>query len=308
MLLNGGELDGARLLSPATVRRMTTNALPPDIRFAGTAGDVGTTGRRDLRVGLRDPHQCLVRAGCPARSAASPGAGAWGTNLLGRSGGAADRHTAHPGWDRGLQPVQASVSQSDLRRLPGAASGPHRWSRPRPAAIDPAALATFEGTYRFASSSSRDKQERREFGGLGIELAVQNGVLKVLHPVRNAPAARAGVLANDIITGLDDEATQDMSLVQAIEKMRGPVNTTVRLKIARKGQDGPIELTIARAVIRPEPAGADLRVAVKDGKLLMEGKAPFRCSISSRVHRSRRSRRRATSSSWMATSEPAWRS
>ena len=79
-------------------------------------------------------------------------------------------------------------------------------------------------------------------------------------------------MANDIITHLDDEATQGMSLNQALEKMRGPVNTTVRLKIARKGQDGLIELTIVRAVIRPEPAGADLQVAVKDGKLLIEGK------------------------------------
>jgi hypothetical protein len=79
-------------------------------------------------------------------------------------------------------------------------------------------------------------------------------------------------MANDIITHLDDESTQGISLNQALEKMRGPVNTTVRLKIARKGQDGPIELTIARAVIRPEVAGSDLQVAVKDGKLLIEGR------------------------------------
>ena len=61
------------------------------------------------------------------------------------------------------------------------------------------------------------------------------------------PAARAGVMANDIITHLDDEATQGMSLNQALEKMRGPVNTAVRLKIARKGQDGLIELTAGLA-------------------------------------------------------------
>jgi C-terminal processing protease CtpA/Prc len=138
--------------------------------------------------------------------------------------------------------------------------------------IDRAALAAFEGTYRFASSSSRDKQERREFGGLGIETAMQDGLLKVLFPIRDAPAARAGVMANDIITHFDDAATQGMSLNQALEKMRGPVNTSVRLKIARNGQHGLIELTIVRAVIRPEVAGSDLQVAVKDGKLLIEGK------------------------------------
>jgi hypothetical protein len=141
-----------------------------------------------------------------------------------------------------------------------------------PAAIDQAALAAFEGTYRFASPSSRDRQERREFGGLGIEIAIQDGLLKVLFPIRGTPAARAGVLANDIITYLDDQATQGISLNQALEKMRGPVNTTVRLKIARKGQDRPIELTIARAVIRPEVAGSDLQVAARDGKLLIEGR------------------------------------
>jgi hypothetical protein len=101
---------------------------------------------------------------------------------------------------------------------------------------------------------------------------MQDGLLKVLFPIRDAPAARAGVMANDIITRLDDQATQGMTINQALEKMRGPVNTTVRLKIARKGQDGPIELTIARAVIRPEAAGSDLQVAVKDGKLQIEGR------------------------------------
>jgi C-terminal processing protease CtpA/Prc len=138
--------------------------------------------------------------------------------------------------------------------------------------IDPATLAAFAGTYRFASSSSRDKLERREFGGLGIEIAMQDGHLKVLFPIRDAPAARAGVIANDVITHLDDAATQGMTLNQALEKMRGPVDTTVRLKIARKGQDGLIELTIARAVIRPEATGSDLQVAAKDGKLLIEGR------------------------------------
>ena len=228
-----------------------------------------------------------------------------GQYLLGRPGGAADRHTTDPGRTGNYGPIWAPFRNLTY----GAFLVPDRAApavSDRPATIDQAALAAFEGTYRFASSSSRDKQERREFGGLGIEVAMQDGLLKVLYPVRNAPAARAGVMANDIITHLDDEATRDMSLNQALEKMRGPVDTTVRLKIARKGQDGTIELTVARAVIRPEPAGSDLQVAVKDGKLLMEGKAPFRSSISSRVHRSRRSRCRATSSSWMAAIVRAW--
>src|SRR5213078_3919713 len=75
-----------------------------------------------------------------------------------------------------------------------------------PAAIDQAALAAFEGTYRFTSPSSRDKQERREFGGLGLEITMQDGLLKVQSAIRQAPAAKAGVIANDVITHLDDEA------------------------------------------------------------------------------------------------------
>jgi hypothetical protein len=79
-------------------------------------------------------------------------------------------------------------------------------------------------------------------------------------------------MADDIITHLDGEATQGMTLNKALEKMRGPVNTEVRLRIARKGQDMPVELTIVRALIRTASAGAeaDLQVAVKDGKLEIE--------------------------------------
>jgi carboxyl-terminal processing protease len=73
---------------------------------------------------------------------------------------------------------------------------------------------------------------------------MQDGLLKVLSPIRDAPDAKAGVMANDAITHLDGEATQGRSLDRAIEKMRGPAHTQVRLKIVREGQDEPIELTI----------------------------------------------------------------
>ena len=93
---------------------------------------------------------------------------------------------------------------------------------------------------------------------------MEGGLVKVRSPIRDAPAAKAGVMANDIITHLDGEATQGMTNGQALEKMRGPVNTTVRLRIARKGQDVPIELTIVRAGIRlagAEPHGATVGIA-----------------------------------------------
>jgi CubicO group peptidase (beta-lactamase class C family) len=259
MLLNGGELDGVRVLSPATVRRMTTNALPPGIRFA----DGSTFG---LGFGIRSD---AAWSTVPGSVGSFFWSGVWGTYF----------------W---VDPAEQLVAVQLIQVAPGK-DGPinHTFRNLTygaflvpdqgvpasvPAVIDQAALAAFAGTYRFASSSSRDKQERREFGGLGIETTMQNGLLKVRFPIRDAPAARAGVMANDIITQIDDEATQGMSLNQALDKMRGPVNTTVRLKIVRKGQDGPIELTIARAVIRPEPAWSELQVAARDGKLLIEGR------------------------------------
>src|SRR5208283_4805242 len=93
-------------------------------------------------------------------------------------------------------------------------------------------------------------QTRGEFGGLGIEVTMEDGLVKVVAPIDETPAAKAGVMANDIITKLDDEQVQGLTLNQAVEKMRGPVNTKIKLRIMRKGADKPIEVTIVRDVIR----------------------------------------------------------
>jgi carboxyl-terminal processing protease len=93
-------------------------------------------------------------------------------------------------------------------------------------------------------------QTRGEFGGLGIEVTMEDGLVKVVAPIDETPAAKAGVMANDIITKLDDEQVQGLTLNQAVEKMRGPVNTKIKLTIMRKGQDKPIEVSITRDVIR----------------------------------------------------------
>jgi CubicO group peptidase (beta-lactamase class C family) len=257
MLLNGGELDGARILSPATVSLMTRNALPPEMHFVNG----WTFG---LGVGIRTD---AAWSTVPGSVGSFFWSGVWGTYF----------------W---VDPAEQLVAVQLIQVAPGKDSPINQTFRnltygaflipgqgtpaATPAAVDQAALVAFEGTYRFASSSARDRQERREFGGLGIEVAMQDGLLKVLFPIRGAPAARAGVMAGDIITHLDDEPTKGMTLEQALQKMRGPVDTTVRLQLARKGQDEPIALTIARAVIRPEATGSDLQVAVKDGKLQVE--------------------------------------
>ncbi|KQT05725.1 MAG: S41 family peptidase [Bradyrhizobium sp.] len=102
------------------------------------------------------------------------------------------------------------------------------------------------------AKSFRDMQvqTRGEFGGLGIEVTMEDGLIKVVSPIDDTPASRAGVMANDIITNLDDEAVQGLTLNQAVEKMRGPVNTKIKLKIIRKGQDNPIDVTLVRDNIR----------------------------------------------------------
>ena len=93
-------------------------------------------------------------------------------------------------------------------------------------------------------------QTRGEFGGLGIEVTMEEGLIKVVAPIDDTPAAKAGIMANDIITRLDEEQVQGLTLNQAVEKMRGPVNTKIKLTIMRKGQDKPVEISITRDVIR----------------------------------------------------------
>src|SRR5215813_7299186 len=106
-------------------------------------------------------------------------------------------------------------------------------------------------------------QTRGEFGGLGIEVTMEDGLVKVVAPIDETPAAKAGVMANDIITHLDNEAVQGLTLNQAVDKMRGPVNTKIKLTIMRKGADKPIEVTIVRDIIRVKsvrwrPQGGDV--------------------------------------------------
>jgi carboxyl-terminal processing protease len=94
-------------------------------------------------------------------------------------------------------------------------------------------------------------QTKGEFGGLGIEVTMeQTGVVKVVSPIDDTPAAKAGLMANDLITHLDGEQIVGLSLEQAVEKMRGPVNTPILLTIIRRGKEEPFDVKIVRDVIR----------------------------------------------------------
>jgi carboxyl-terminal processing protease len=93
-------------------------------------------------------------------------------------------------------------------------------------------------------------QTRGEFGGLGIEVTMEDGVVKVVSPIDDTPAAKAGVRSGDIIVALDGDSVQGMTLNQAVDKMRGPVNSPITLSVKREGVSDPIEIKIVRDVIR----------------------------------------------------------
>jgi carboxyl-terminal processing protease len=92
-----------------------------------------------------------------------------------------------------------------------------------------------------------------EFGGLGIEVTMEDGLVKVVTPIDDTPAAKAGMLSGDVITQIDDETIQGMTLEQAVSRMKGPANSKIRLKVARKGAAAPIDVAIVREIIRVRP-------------------------------------------------------
>ncbi len=91
-----------------------------------------------------------------------------------------------------------------------------------------------------------------EFGGLGIEVGMEDGFIKVISPIDNTPAARAGVKAGDTIIRLDDTPIKGMSLSEAVEKMRGKPGTDLELTIVRDDSDKPVKITITRDIIQVE--------------------------------------------------------
>jgi len=99
-------------------------------------------------------------------------------------------------------------------------------------------------------------QTRGEFGGLGIEVTMEDGLIKVVAPIDDTPAARAGIQSGDLISHLDKEQIHGLTLQQAVEKMRGPVNSPIEITVIRKGEEEPLKIKIIRDVIRINPVRA----------------------------------------------------
>ncbi|WP_407189645.1 S41 family peptidase [Bradyrhizobium centrosematis] len=102
-----------------------------------------------------------------------------------------------------------------------------------------------------------------EFGGLGIEVTMEDGLVKVVSPIDDTPASKAGLMSGDLISKIDGEAVQGMTLEQAVNKMKGPVDTKTKLTIVRKGADAPLDVAITREIIHVRP----VRFHVENGDI-----------------------------------------
>jgi len=93
-------------------------------------------------------------------------------------------------------------------------------------------------------------QTEGEFGGLGIEVTMENGFVKVISPIDDTPASRAGLQPGDLITHLDGEGILGLTLTEAVERMRGPIDSELTITIARIGQDKPLDVVLTRALVK----------------------------------------------------------
>jgi len=100
-------------------------------------------------------------------------------------------------------------------------------------------------------------QTSGEFGGLGMQVTMENGAVKVISPIDDTPAAKAGVKPSDLIVAIDGDAVSDMTLSEAVDRLRGPIGTQVKLMVKRGIQD-PFELQLTRAEIKVDPVKAQL--------------------------------------------------
>jgi CubicO group peptidase (beta-lactamase class C family) len=266
MLLNGGELDGVRILKPETVRLMMTNSMPPDIHFAGhEAGPAYGTGW-GLGFAIRtNPNFSLI----PGAVGSFNWQGIWGTFFS-------------------VDPVQKLIlimmmqrSQysengfyfNAIRRLPYAALKVPE--APAPVAAEQrnaGALTEYVGRYVFGgSASSLDRQtsvaDGNSWTGLESVVAETDG-LRVIKLADAGPAAKAGVMAGDLITAIDDKSIKGLTLEATFRRISGPVNAAIKLKIIRATQNDLIVIAFTREAVPSH--SVELRVRAVDGELVVE--------------------------------------
>lgn len=101
-------------------------------------------------------------------------------------------------------------------------------------------------------------QTRGEFGGLGIEVTMENGLVKVVSPIDDTPASRAGLQSGDYISRIDNEAVMGTTLSEAVDKMRGKPGTDINLEVLREGESEPMKFTVTRAIIKIKSVRANI--------------------------------------------------
>jgi CubicO group peptidase (beta-lactamase class C family) len=266
MLLNGGELDGVRILKPETVRLMTTNSLPPGMHIAGhEVGPASGTGW-GLGFAVRtNPDFSLI----PGAVGSFNWQGIWGTFFS-------------------VDPAQKLILIMMMQRREDSANGlyfnairrlPYAALKvpevPAPVASGPenaGAIAEYVGRYVFGgSASSLDRQTLVADGNgwTGLESVVAEvGGLRVIKLVEAGPAAKAGVMPGDLITAIDHKSIKGLTLEAAFRRISGPVNATIKLKITRATQSDPRVVAFAREAVPAHSVALQVRVA--DGKLMVE--------------------------------------
>lgn len=266
MLLNGGELDGVRILKPETVRLMTTNSLPPKMHIAGhEVGPAFGTGW-GLGFAVRtSPDFSYI----PGAVGSFNWQGSWGTFF-----------SIDPAQKLILIMMMQRSEHSEngfyfdaIRRLPYAALNVPE--APAPVASgqgNAGALAEYVGRYVFGgSASSLDRQTSIADGngwtGLESVIAGTDG-LRVIKLADTGPAAKAGVMAGDLITAIDDKSIKGLTLEAAFRRISGPVNAAIKFKIIRATQIGPLVVAFAREAVPAQSVA--LQVSVVDGKLVVE--------------------------------------
>lgn len=266
MLLNGGELDGMRILKPETVRLMTTNSLPPDMHIAGQ--EVGPAFGTGWGLGFAvrtDPDFSLI----PGAIGSFNWQGSWGTFF-----------SVDPAQKLILVMMMQRSQYSEngfyfnaIRRLPYAALKVPE--APIPVASEQGNsenLAEYVGRYDFGgSTSSLDRQILVADGNgwIGLEsVTAETSGLRVIKLADASPAAKAGVLAGDLITAVGGASIRGVTLEAALHRISGPAKTGIELKIVRQKRSDPFIVSFTREAV---PAhSVQLRVRLADGKLVVE--------------------------------------